>query len=83
MNPDNSIELDNPTCFPAPPAGSCADDYLIQLGTTSTIPVHAGSKGSYATTPPTCPATGYWETTVRFWWADDTTDSVVSRQPCA
>jgi hypothetical protein len=83
MNPDNSIEFDNPTCFPAPPAGSCEDDYLIQLRTTSTIPVHAGSRGSYATTPPTCPTTGYWETTVRFWWADDTTDSVVSRQPCA
>jgi hypothetical protein len=83
MQPDGSLEFANTTCFPAPPAGGCADDYLIQLGTNSLIPVYTNAKGSYATTPPTCPATGYWETTVRFWWVDDTTDSVVSHQPCS
>jgi hypothetical protein len=82
MQPDGSIEFAGPTCFPAPPAGGCADDYIIQLGTHTTIPVHAGNRGSYATTPPTCPASGYWETTIRFWWADGTEDSVVSPQPC-
>jgi hypothetical protein len=83
LNPDNSLEFAGPTCFPAPPTGGCADDYIIQLGTTTTFPEYTNAKGSYATTPPTCPDTGAWETTVRFWWADATTDSVVSRQPCS
>jgi hypothetical protein len=82
MNPDGSIEFAGPTCFPSPPAGGCADDYIIQLGSQTTIPVYTNAKGSYATTPPTCPAEGYWTVTVRFWWADGTTDSVDSHQPC-
>src|SRR4051812_18647295 len=82
MNADGSIEFAGPTCFPAPPAGGCADDYIIQLGSTTSIPLYTNAKGSYATTPPTCPARRYWQTTVRFWWADGTTDTVVTRQPC-
>jgi hypothetical protein len=83
FNPDGSVEFAGPTCFPAPPAGAgCADDYVIQLGSQTTIPVYRNKKGSYATTPQTCPATGHWTTTVRFWWADGTTDSVDSHEPC-
>jgi hypothetical protein len=83
FNPDGSLEFNATTCFPASPTGQCADDYIVQLGSKTTIPVYTNAKGSYATTPPTCPDTGYWDTTVRFWWADDTTDSVVTRQPCS
>lgn len=83
MQPDGSIQIDSTTCFPASPTGQCADDYIIQLGSTTTIPVYTNAKGSYATTPPACPAEGYWTTTVRFWWKDGTTDSVDSHQPCA
>jgi hypothetical protein len=75
---DGSQEFDSTTCFPASPTGQCADDYIIQLGSTTSIPEHGG----YATTPATCPAEGYWTTTVRFWWADGSTDSVDSHQPC-
>jgi hypothetical protein len=78
FQPDGSEEFDSTTCFPASPTGQCADDYIIQLGSTTSIPEHGG----YATTPATCPAEGYWTTTVRFWWADGTTDSVDSHQPC-
>ncbi|HEX6711799.1 MAG TPA: hypothetical protein VF066_00390 [Thermoleophilaceae bacterium] len=83
MYPDGSIEFAGPKCFPAPPAGGCADEYLVQLGSQATTPVYTTARGSYATTPPTCPDTGYWETTVRFWWADGATDSVVTKQPCS
>ena len=78
LNPDGSLEFNATTCFPASPTGQCPDDYIIQLGSRTTIPEHGG----YATTPPTCPAEGYWTTTVRFWWADDTTESVDTHQPC-
>jgi len=86
MNPDGSSEFNPTTCFPAPPAGPCADDYILQLKSSTSIPAYTRNSGgaahSYATTPPTCPARGYWETTVRFWWSDGSSDSVVSRQPC-
>jgi hypothetical protein len=83
MNPDGSVEFDSTTCFPASPTGQCPDDYIIQLGSQTTIPLYTNAKGSYAITPPTCPAEGHWTTTVRFWWADGTTDSVDSHQPCS
>ena len=79
LQPDGSLRFDATTCFPAPPAGGCADDYILQLGSTTDFPVH----GNYAVTPPTCPADGAWSSVVRFWWKDGTEDRVVSRQPCA
>jgi hypothetical protein len=87
LQPDGSWEFDTPTCFPAPPTGQCADDYILQLKTSSSIPAYtktvAGRLLSYITTPPTCPASGLWQTTIRFWWADGSTDTVVSNEPCA
>jgi hypothetical protein len=84
--PDGSVEYDAPTCFPAPLTGQCPDDYVLQLKTTTVKPAYTTGLGrhlrSYATTPSTCPQVGYWNTTVRFWWADGSSDAVVSRQPC-
>jgi hypothetical protein len=86
MRPDGSIEFDPTTCFPAPPAGGCVDDYILQLKSSSSLPPYTrtsrGRVRSYATTPPTCPAVGYWSTTLRYWWSDGSADRVVSRQPC-
>jgi hypothetical protein len=87
FQPDGSLVFDTTTCFPAPPPGAqCADDYILQLGTTSDIPALtrtiAGRLRSYATTPPKCPKRRYWETTIRFWWRDGSVDTVASRQPC-
>jgi hypothetical protein len=47
------------------------------------MPAYTNAKGSYATTPPACPAEGYWTTTVRFWWADGTSDTVAPHEPCS
>jgi hypothetical protein len=82
FQPDGSLVFASTTCFPASPTGECPDDYIIQLGSSTTIPPYTNAKGSYAATPPTCPRTRNWETTVRFWWTDGTTDSVVTTQPC-
>jgi hypothetical protein len=81
--PDGTTDFAGPTCFPAPPAGGCLDDYVLQVGSSVSIPAYTRGMRSYATTPPTCPDAGSWETTVRFWWADGTADDVVSRQPCS
>lgn len=83
---DGSLEFDTPTCFPTPPTG-CADDYILQLNTSTSLPAYtktvAGQLRSYATTPPDCPADGYWRTPVRFWFSDGSEDTVVTSQPCA
>jgi hypothetical protein len=83
VHPDNSVEFNSPTCFPPPPGGGCPDEYIIQLGSTTSIAPITSASGSYATTPPTCPLAGHWDTTIKFWWSDGAIDSVVSRQPCS
>lgn len=82
VHPDNSIEFNPTTCFPASPTGQCPDEYIIQLGSTTTMPVYTKGSGSYATTPPTCPPSHNWQTNVKFWWSDGSTDNVVTTQPC-
>lgn len=83
VNPDGSMDFRPPTCFPTPPTGQCTDDYVLQLKSSSVLaPITKGDR-SYATTPPTCPAARHWSTTIRFWWADGSEDTVVTTQPCA
>lgn len=87
IHPDGSIEFGPPTCFPSPPTGQCPDDYVLQLKSTNVIPPYTRASGghprSYATTPPTCPSSGAWQTTIKFWWADGSVDGVASREPCS
>jgi hypothetical protein len=84
--PDGSLEFAGTGCFPKPPAGECPDDYVMQLRSSTSLPPYTrmrdGHLRGYATTPLKCPDSGYWRTTMRLWWADGSTDSVVSRQPC-
>jgi hypothetical protein len=86
VRPDNSIEFTPTTCFPAPPTGKCADDYILQLASSTVLQLYkrkvAGHVRSYATTPPRCPATGFWRSTIRIWWGNGAVDSVVTKQPC-
>jgi hypothetical protein len=84
---DGAIDWELPTCFPPLPGAGCVDDYIIQLKTASRLAPYTRTKNgklrSYATTPPRCPASGHWRTTVRFWWADGAVDSVATKQPCS
>ena len=86
IRPDQSLEFDPPTCFPVPPAGGCVDDYVLQLGSTTLMPAYTKTSGgvtrSYATTPQNRPRSHYWQTTISFWWADGSTDTLASREPC-
>lgn len=84
---DGTTVFEPPTCFPAPPKGACADNYIVQLETTTIVKPYTKRSGgrlrSYATTPPRCPARGYWLTTARFGWSDGSGDRVATRQTCA
>jgi hypothetical protein len=86
IRPDNSVVFTPQTCFPQPPVGGCADDYILQLKAGTTLARYTravnGRTRSYVTTPPRCPASGYWRTTVKFWWRNGAVDSIVSKQPC-
>jgi len=86
LRPDGSMVFATPTCFPHPPAGGCADEYIVQLVTSSTIPRYVRTvkrhTRSYATTPPSCPARGYWKTVVVLSWSDGKRDKVATAQPC-
>ena len=81
IRPDGSIQFTFPTCFPS--EAGCPIDDVLQLGSTMNVPVYTKGSASYLTTPPTCPASGHWETPISYWWADGTKDTVVTEQPCA
>ncbi|MDQ3933800.1 MAG: hypothetical protein M3340_04125 [Actinomycetota bacterium] len=84
---DGSLAFELPTCFPTPPTGECVEDHVLQTATSTFLPEYTrtvdGEPRSYATTPPACPASGYWETRVRLSWSTGDVDDVVTRQPCA
>jgi hypothetical protein len=86
IHPDGSVEFVSPTCFPALQPPGCPVDNALQLGSDIAVPPLTrtvnGATRSYLTTPPYCPTAGYWETPIRFWWADGSVDTVVTRQPC-
>ena len=86
IHPDGSVEFASPTCFPALQPPGCPVDNALQLGSDITVPPLTrssnGIRRSYLTTPPYCPASGYWRTPIRFWWADGAVDTVVTRQRC-
>jgi hypothetical protein len=86
VHPDNTIEFNPTTCFPASPTGECPDDYILQLKSSTFLPRYTKRSGgrtrAYATTPPKCPKRHNWRTTVRFWWGNGAVDDVVTTQPC-
>jgi hypothetical protein len=86
IHPDGSVEFASPTCFPALQPPGCPVDNALQLGSDITVPPLTrssnGVRRSYLTTPRYCPRSGYWRTPIRFWWADGSVDTVVTRQRC-
>src|SRR3954452_13107556 len=64
IHPDGSIQFNFPTCFPSVDPTGCPVDDVLQLGSTMNMPPYTKASGSYLTTPPTCPASGHWETPI-------------------
>jgi hypothetical protein len=86
IHPDGSVEFASPTCYPSVEPPGCPADTVLQLHSFITAPAYTrsvdGVVRSWLTTPPTCPRSRYWQSPVRFWWADGSIDTVVTRQPC-
>jgi hypothetical protein len=82
IHPDGSVEFASPTCYPALNPPGCPADNALQTGSNIAMKPYVGDGRSYLTTPPTCPRSRTWETPIRFWWADGSVDTVVTKQPC-
>ena len=87
IHPDGSVEFASPTCYPSVPGATCPVDNVLQLSASIRVPAYTkssdGAVRSWLTTPPKCPKAGHWQIPIRWWWADGTVDTVVTRQPCS
>jgi hypothetical protein len=81
------IDATIPTCITGgqPPNG-CPTDQITVLSQMVTIDEFtsgpAGARRSYLVTPPTCPASGHWQTRVTLYYSDGAVETLVTRQPC-
>jgi hypothetical protein len=87
IHPDGSVEFASPTCFPAVQPPGCPVDSVLQVKASIAVPPYTtraddGTVRSWLTTPQRCPRSGYWETPIRFFWADGSEDTVVTRNAC-
>ena len=86
IHPGGAVEFAAPTCYPSVEPPGCPADNALQTGSDIVVPPYTrevdGRTRSYLTTPPSCPASGAWETPIEFFWADGAHDTVVTRQPC-
>jgi hypothetical protein len=77
---DGSITFQSPTCYPA--LVTCPADTALQMGSSVSMPPYVRDGRAYTTMPPKCPKSGSWQSRVRFWWADGTDETVVTKHPC-
>lgn len=77
---ERTLDIDVPMLPGTPPDGAAArrqrgrfDPPLAPL---------AGRQSTYLTTPPTCPARGYWVTRVTYTYRDGVEQTAESRSPC-
>ena len=82
IHDDGSIEFAAPTCYPALNPPGCPVDSALQTGSDIAVGPFVRDGRSYQTTPPTCPASGAWKQRIKFWWADGSVDTVVTRLRC-
>ena len=83
IHPDGSVEFASPTCWPTVQPAGCPVDTVLQIASKMNVPAYTRGKRSWLTTPRTCPKSGFWRNTIRFWWADGTEDAVVVKNRCS
>jgi hypothetical protein len=72
----NTIDLDVPLLPGTPPDGAAAKRQLGRWDVRTT------PRGAYLTTPPTCPASGFWLNRATYTYRDGVTQTAESRSPC-
>ncbi|MDQ3937031.1 MAG: hypothetical protein M3340_20640 [Actinomycetota bacterium] len=86
IHPDMSVEFASPTCYPSVPGVTCPVDNVLQLSSSMRVPAYTrtidGVVRSWMTTPPKCPKSARWRSTIQWWWADGTEDTLTFEHPC-
>jgi hypothetical protein len=76
----NTIDLDVPILPGTPPDGGAATSQRGQWDPRSSV--RDGKQANYLTTPPTCPASGFWVNRITYTYRDGITQTVESKSPC-
>jgi hypothetical protein len=77
---ENTIDLDVPILPGTPPDGGAAKRQRGQWDPHSSV--RDGEQVNYLTTPPTCPASGFWVNRVTYTYRDGVTQTAESKSPC-
>jgi hypothetical protein len=84
IDENGNIDGEVPTCITGGTAPSgCPFDQSALISQKLTTEALAAGSRAYLRTPPSCPASGSWETRVLLTYADGVTDAVTPQQPCA
>src|SRR5437868_4744414 len=72
-----------PTCLTGgdPPDGCPVDELKLLANHLQVTPFAVGTR-NYGTTPPACPASGFWQTRVTLSYADGSVDTISPRSQC-
>jgi len=76
----NTIDLDVPMLPGTPPDGGAATSQRGQWDPRSSV--RDGGQANYLTTPPTCPASGFWVSRVTYTYRDGVEQTAESKSPC-
>ena len=76
----NTIDIDVPVLPGAPPDGAAPKRQRGEWNPRSTV--RDGNQLNYLTTPPTCPASGFWVNRVTYTYRDGVTQTAESQSPC-
>jgi hypothetical protein len=77
---ERTLDIENPMIPGTPPDGAAAKSQRGRFEPRSTL--RAGTQANYITTPPTCPASGYWVNRVVYTYRDGVRQTAESRSPC-
>jgi hypothetical protein len=77
---ERTLDIENPMIPGTPPDGAAARSQRGQFEPHSTL--RDGRQANYITTPPTCPASGFWTNRVIYTYRDGVEQSAESRSPC-
>lgn len=77
---ERTLDIDNPMIPGTPPDGGAAKSQRGRFEPRATV--RDGRQVNYITTPPTCPASGYWVNRVIYTYRDGVQQAAESRSPC-
>jgi hypothetical protein len=75
-----TLDIDNPMIPGTPPDGGAAKSQRGRFEPRSSV--RDGRQLNYITTPPTCPARGFWVNRITYTYRDGVKQTVESRSPC-